>query len=416
MRNHVLRLLFYVAVGSPATAAAQALSDLARQNKTVTGESAGAADARPGARPRLQTPAQQAAQSLNPDISVIGELLTDLSNGTPRFTTEGDRFEVREVEVGIQAAVDPFFRADFFIGFHPDGAEIEEAYVTALSLPGGLQAKLGQFRVPINKVNLIHRPELITVDYPLMIRDFFGEEGLASPGVSLSRIFAPFGFFQEIIVYGIGRLTGHEHEHEEEVLEFIEAVDRDRLRNQVAFGGQLRNFYDVTPATNLELGFSAVTGRVREFDPDCEVIDPCPPIIPTEVFENQSFYGAYFTVRWRPPQRALYRSFIWNNEFLINSGHHGSRAGAFSQAQYQLTRRTFLGARFDAVELADELLLDDDSEWLTALSGYLTVFPSEFSRFKLGLERTFGGSEFGDQWRSVLQTTFAIGPHRPHAF
>jgi hypothetical protein len=105
---------------------------------------------------------------------------------------------------------------------------------------------------------------------------------------------------------------------------------------------------------------------------------------------------------------------------LVSDGHEGSRFGAFSQAQYQLTRRLYLGARYDTVEQID--LVDSEGDvisggWFHSGSAYLTAFPSEFSRFKLGLERTFGsGDPFDGQWRAVLQTTFAIGPHRPHAF
>jgi hypothetical protein len=422
VRNHVLRLLAVLAASIPTATYGQVKPDSTRRDTALVREIErlmrdSARNA--GTPPQQQTPGQASGQSLNPDISAIAELLTDLSAGDAKVTTDGQRFEVREVELGIQAVVDPFFRADFFLGVHPDGAEIEEAFLTALTLPGGVQAKLGQFRVPIGKVNLIHRPEQISIDYPWMIREFFGNEGLSSAGLSMSAIFSPFGFFQELIVYGVGNIGREEHEEDEEVIEIIEAVDEDDFRNQVAFGAQLRNYWDLSLATNLEAGLSAATGRVRELEPDCEILDPCPPVIPVEFFADQSYLGAYLTLRWRPPQQGLYRSFIWNTEVLLSEGFDGSRFGGFSQAQWQLTRRAFVGGRFDAVQrfLFDPLgLLEPETTWFTAVSGYLTFFPSEFSRFKLGLEQTFGEDPFGDQWRVAVQTTFAIGPHRPHAF
>jgi hypothetical protein len=381
-----------------------------------------------------QTPGQLGGQSMNPDISAIGELLLDFSPDHAKTTPGGERAEVREVELGIQAIVDPFFRADFFIGLHPEIVEIEEAYLTALQLPGGFQARLGRFHVPIGKVNLIHRPEQITVDYPWMIRQFFGDEGLPSNGVGFSRIFAPLGFFQELLVYGVSSIgahehgaedaDGHDHGEEEPTGEVIPA--EDELRNQVALIVQLRNYLDLSAATNFELGFSAATGRIRELLPlGCGPLfqDACMPgeLRPQqEIFENQNYFGAHLTVRWRPPQQGLYRSFIWNNEILLNDGHEGQRLGAFSQAQWQLTRRTYLGGRFDAVEQADRTSFAGqpiDGGWMLAGSGYFTVFPSEFSRFKAAVERTFGnGDPFGGDLRAVLQVTFAIGPHRPHAF
>ncbi|MEX2281281.1 MAG: hypothetical protein WEE89_02210 [Gemmatimonadota bacterium] len=358
------------------------------------------------------TPGQVGGQSLNPDISAIGELLIDFSSRRPKTTSSGQRFEVREVELGIQAVVDPFFRADFFIGLHPEEVEIEEAYLTALVLPGGFQGRLGRFHVPLGKVNLIHRPEQITIDYPWMIRDFFGDEGLASNGVGLSRVFAPLGFFQELHVYALSGLGSHEHAHgeeEEEPADDDVLAANDDLLNQVAFVAQLRNYVNLSQAANVEFGVSAGTGRIREL----EASGIGTPAF-REVFETQRYYGAHVTFRWRPAQQGLYRSFIWNNEVLVNDGHEGKRLGAFSQAQYQLTRRTYLGGRFDAVQTLDE---SAEKNWFNAVSGYVTAFPSEFSRFKLGVERTFGnGDPFGGEWRAVLQTTFAIGPHRPHAF
>jgi hypothetical protein len=46
---------------------------------------------------------------------------------------------------------------------------------------------------------------------------------------------------------------------------------------------------------------------------------------------------------------------------------------------------------------------------------FYQVFPSEFSKFVLGFERTMpkGG---GATNRLLLQSTFAVGPHRPHPF
>ena len=59
--------------------------------------------------------AQGAVQRLLPDISVVGDFVGDLS---PEGSTQeaGERFAVREVEVAFQAAVDPYFRADVFLG------------------------------------------------------------------------------------------------------------------------------------------------------------------------------------------------------------------------------------------------------------------------------------------------------------
>ncbi len=371
-------------------------------------------------------------QGLNPDISAIGDLFFDLSPTRPKFT-EGERFALTEVELGIQAFVDPFFRADFFLGLHDGEIEVEEGYVTALSLPGALQARLGRFALPFGKASLIHRPELVTVEYPHVIQQYFGPEGLRATGIGVSRIFAPLGLFQELQVYalsGLGEAHAHEGEEEIPIPPDVELIDAERSGlEQFAFMAHLRTYKDLSPASNIEVGLSAATSHVERFRPeDCPNAGPCPAVLLAE-FRSQRLWGANVIYRWRPPEQAIYRSFQWSAEVVGNDGPEAHSVGLFTQAQVQLSRRTYLGARFDAVQGAGdqeihvetfgqnrviEVESHEGGEWFRAASGYFTFFPSEFSRFRLGLERSFGESE--REWRAVLQTTFSIGPHRPHAF
>jgi hypothetical protein len=133
------------------------------------------------------------------------------------------------------------------------------------------------------------------------------------------------------------------------------------------------------------------------------------------------------TFRWRPLQQGLYRSFILQAEFLRqlnerapalpnlpqNISYGGPTrgfSGAYLFTRYQLGRRTFIGARGDWLEDPDA-----DGAALRAGSVYLQFFPSEFSKFVLGFERLSPG--VGESVsRLLLQSTFSVGPHRPHPF
>jgi len=80
--------------------------------------------------PGRQQPPQGAPSNprLLPDISAVGDLIGDLS---PKGSTQegGERFSVREVEVALQAAVDPYFRGDVFFGVSDlEKISIEQAY------------------------------------------------------------------------------------------------------------------------------------------------------------------------------------------------------------------------------------------------------------------------------------------------
>lgn len=399
--------------------------------------------------PALDAQQRPGLQSLNPDISVIGDFLVDLSPDQPQFTEDGNRFSLREVELGLQSAVDPFFRADVFLALHGGVLEVEEAYLTALSLPWELQARLGRFHLPMGKVNLTHRPELLTVEYPLVVRTYFGPEGFTGTGVGISRIFAPLGFFQEIQLFVLNGIEseghahdhGHEHGHdghdhpEDDHLDglIVGGPERTGLE-QFALLAQLRQFHEFTPATNLELGVSAAVGSVERYrtaNAAGPTSDPSAPDV-LRAFPTQRLYAAHAVVRWRPPARGLYRSFRWDVEAFGHDGPESRVWGAFSQVQWQGGRRTYLGARMDAVQVPGfqevvrhgegehrhvHLYREEGGGWRYASSGTLTFFPSEFSRFRFAVERTFGEDwKDGGLWRAVFQTTFAIGPHRPHPF
>ena len=375
------------------------------------------------AEPRAQTGEKQQPTSqgptnprLLPDISAVGDLIGDLS---PKGSTQeaGDRFSVREVEVAIQAAVDPYFRGDFFLGFSDlEKVSIEQAYLTATSLPWGLEVRLGRYLMPVGKQNTTHRHDLHTIDYPYVIQRFFSDEGLKGTGIYASRIFAPFGFYQELVLTAVDRFG-----EAPEGLVTIEPVNKKV--SGLGYSGRLRNYWDLNQASNIELSFSGITGK-RE-----QPVLGGDPALATGA--RQSVIGTDFTYRWRPLQQGLYKSFILQAELmrqlnqrnpnldlpsdvspvgLAYAGPDRDFSGGYVFARYQVTRRGYLGGRFDAFQ--DEAAAGRTT---TAASGYLEYFPSEFSKLMAGYER-YTPAEGAATNRILLQASFALGPHKPHPF
>ncbi|MDX1660357.1 MAG: hypothetical protein R3326_01090 [Gemmatimonadota bacterium] len=384
----------------------------------------GEADTTPGAT------ARQATQtgSLNPDISLIADFLADFS--PDESTIEGgDRFQLREIEIGVQGAVDPYFRYDAFLAIHGGEIEIEEAYATTLSLPARLQAKIGRFLLPFGKENLTHRPELNTVEYPLVIQEYFGEEGFSSTGIWGSIVGDPLGFVQEFSLVAANGAEVHAHgEEEDHAHEALAALGRvarlahdpedehddehhdehddehhddeghedetdlfDDLGDRL-YVAHLKNSIDLSEAANLEIGFSAGTSATEG--------------------PRTNLWGANAIWRWKPPARAKYRSAILQAEafWRRDVSEEDARFGAFAFGQWQLTRRTYLGARFDYVEA-----IEAEEGETTAGQVLLRYFPTEFSQLRLAYERQ--EPEHGESIDRVLfQTTFALGPHRPHPY
>ena len=363
-------------------------------------------------RPMSPRP-QPANPRMLPDISAIGDLVADLS---PEGSTqeEANRFGVRELEIAIGANVDPYFRADFILGVSDhEGIAIEEAYATALAVPGGLQARLGRFHMPFGKQNTTHRAELHTMEYPWVIQRLLGEHALKGTGAWVSRIFSPFGFFQELQVTAVELVAGHD----EEELVTEEPITKDL--GDLGFSARLRNYWDLSESSNLELSASALRA-VRPQPYDFGAAPPVPEANAIPV--RQSMYGVDLTYRWRPLQQGLYRSFIAQAELIVRDhplrptldpsylGPADSHSGGYAFARWQLSRRWHVGARFDSLD--DPELL---SGTLRAASGYLQWFPSEFSKVNFAFERLMPG-DFERTNRILVQAVFAVGPHRPHPF
>lgn len=342
---------------------------------------------------------------LLPDISAVGDLLADFSkNGSTQ--EGGQRFSVREVELAILAAVDPYFRGEIYLGFNDEeGVGVEQAFIVTSSLPWGLEARAGRFLMPFGKQNLTHRHDLHTIDYPWVLQRFLGAEGLKGTGVSVSKVVAPFGFYQELQLTAVDQFG-----EAEEGLETEEPVNK-RLGN-LGYAARFRNYVDLTKHANLEISASVVTGKRAQPAVGLLVGNAIPV--------RQSLVGLDVTYRWRPLQQGLYRSFILQgelirqfNEKISDSGYLGpvgNHTGGYLFGRYQLTRRGYLGARYDWLQDPDA-----GGERFNAGSGYLEFFPSEFSKLLLGFERVspVGEPAYG---RILFQATFALGPHKPHPF
>jgi hypothetical protein len=372
--------------------------------------------------PRTKTtdsPATRDAPSnprLLPDISAVGDLIGDLS---PRGSTQegGERFSVREVELAFQAAVDPYFRGDVFLGISDlERISIEQAYLTATSLPWGLEVRLGRYLMPVGKQNTTHRHDLHTIEYPYVLQRFLGEEGLKGTGIYVSRIFAPFGFYQELILTTVDRFG-----EAPAGLRSIEPVNKEL--SGLGYSARLRNYWDLDQENNIELSFSGVTGK-RE-----QPVSGGDPALATRA--RQSVIGADATYRWRPLQQGLYRSLLVQAEVmrqlnerdpalelpdgvspngLLYGGPNRDFTGGYVFARYQLTRRGYAGARFDTFQ--DEAAA---GLWSSAGSAYLEFFPSEFSKLMAAYER-YSPAQGSATNRLLLQATFALGPHKPHPF
>ncbi len=342
------------------------------------------------------------AKALNPDISVIGDFLMAAGHQptiADRFTGLSPfpvvpAFQMHESEIGLQAIVDPYARADFFISFGEQGVNLEEGYITFTALPAGLVLRGGKMRAAFGKVNTLHNHVLPWTDRPMVTDSLVaGEDGINDAGLSLTRIFAgPKGLFLE----GTGQVFRGD-------TETLFAANR---RTDLSVVGHLRAYRDLTESTNLDVGISYARGH-------------------NDLGSNflTNLYGMDATLRWKPLRRSIYHSFIGRSE-LIWSDHEGVPArfataslpatqqafGYYASADYQFGRRWFIGGRYDQSQRARDAALTDRGGSLV-----LTYWPSEFSQLRWQY-RVAHYAEGKDSNELRLQLQFSLGAHGAHPF
>jgi hypothetical protein len=169
--------------------------------------------------------------------------------------------------------------------------------------------------------------------------------------------------------------------------------------------GHLRGYQDLSESTNIDLGASFARGH------NASGVDP--EGIDIGRFTTR-LYGVDATVRWKPLQRAIYRSFLGRSELVWSRRDQPDGVqksfGFYISGDYQFARRWTAGARYDRSDRADAAALSDRGQSLL-----LTFKPSEFSLVRGQYRRTrYAVAETANEF--LFQFLFAIGAHGAHPF
>lgn len=360
-------------------------------------QEAGRSTASAGDNVRLGGAGGAAAKALNPDISVIGDFIAGAGhnplNPTPAF-------QMHESEVGLQAIVDPYARADFFISFGETGVNVEEGFITFTALPSGFVAKAGKMRAAFGKVNTFHNHVMPWVDRPLVSQNLVGgEDGINDAGFSVEHIIpAPGKWFLDF--------TGQAFRGDSA------DVYTSSNKNDLSVVGHLRGYRDLTDDSNLDLGVSYSRGH---------------NLFGGDFITN--LYGVDATYRWKPLRRSIYKSFVARSEFIWRQQNQPSlltcqsitcpvdpaagfqRAfGFYASGDFQFARRWFVGGRVDRSDRAFNSHLNDKGG-----SVVLTYWPSEFAQIR-GQYRFTRYADRINAHEAFIQLQFALGAHGAHPF
>jgi hypothetical protein len=319
---------------------------------------------------------------LNPEISATADVRARAIRPGP----QRDNVEIREFTISFQSALDPYANTKIFASFGHH-VEIEEGYAYWTGLPGRLRLDVGRFREQAGELNRWHLHAVPGTEYPLVVTEYFGHHGLVGNGL---------GLYTTLPVTSPGRGV---HEL------WGQACLAD---NETLFGGgggglsilgHVNNFWQLSRSTYVQIGGTVLYGE----NPDSNIA--------TRVF------GGDIRLTWRPPERALYRSFTVRGEgFAVRrrtAGLGDTRYGGYAGAELQLSRQLYIGGRLDAVQRLDGAT----HVWQT--DAYVTWWQSEwvFARAEWQHESAPGlGSARVHADRLVVQLVWSIGPHKHETY
>jgi hypothetical protein len=364
-----------------------------------------------------QSAASASANAFNPTVTVIGNTLYRYDD---RAVTVDDaridsQFNLRELELDLRAAVDPFADAVGIVAFPSEvpgefSAEVEEGYVIIKHLPLpvldepplGLKLKLGRFRTEMGRINRLHLHDLPQMTRPLVNEVFLGEDGYIGNGLSAEvSLPAPFDEASALDLTAQA-LTGGG-------VPFAEGPPR-----APGFVGNLRWFRTFASAHDVDLSFIFAFGRT---DPQGNL--------------SATIYSGDFLYRWKPLRQGEFRSFLLGGQLFygprtfleaVDTNGDGqpdasvrrksNPLGYFAWSQYQLTRSTYLGVRWD-----DSTTLASASERARGITAYLTWYTSEFLRFRFAYQHRWSDIPAEDGLDSAFgELVFVFGAHPPEPF
>jgi hypothetical protein len=353
-------------------------------------------------------------QQLNPEISIGGDFAGSYRHqDETRKRTEA---LMRALELNFQSYLDPFSRLKATTHITEEHVHLEEAYFTRFSMFENANVDIGKFRQQFGLVNRWHEHALDQVQYPLVVRRIFGDEGLAQTGASIDWILPRWGDTYQALT-----------------LQVTEG-DNERLfpGNELGNPSMLfryKNYRDLSRDTYFEFGLSGLFGWNDQWQVARGAnVETVHDSLGTQLF------GADLSVLWEPADQALYRNVEWRSEvYFLNrdlqapdgSGRDSLNAwGAYSYLQSKVARNLYIGIRGDYYEPDSKDYAETPDASLTPLayassnpnrwqvSPYLTWWQSEWVRFRCEYDYAWGRGMEKPEHVVWLQATFEAGPHK----
>ncbi|MBU0676745.1 MAG: hypothetical protein KJ626_01395 [Verrucomicrobia bacterium] len=332
----------------------------------------------------------------NPDISVLGQMRTFMTDDPADINRDRAQIALGETEIVADTYLNPFSRGTCVFSIAEGGIEVEEGYLQIFrGLPRGFSIKAGKYRVGFGKLNQVHcHAYPFLTRFRVMEAYLPGEEAFNETGGQLSYLLPLPGDIASTLAVDI--LQGKSFHPDEE----------DESRPCVV--GRWSNFFLLQDPSALEIGISVAQG-----------------VNNVEMKTTSILLGVDVKAKlWRNARDFL----VLQAEFfgldreeatLATSGSvstsHLKPSGGYFFADYTIRKRYNVGFKFEHFQRpepndAGEKLWDRSIGLFTgvALMEETTIFRLNWDRY------------LPDEGEAIntftLQCVFSMGPHKPHQF
>lgn len=365
-----------------------------------------------------------------PEISAIVNGQADLTD--PEDPDRHQKVRIKEAEVAVAGYLYPSIHGDFIVAFEQEyvdeevetEVEVEEAYLSFLELPGGLQAVAGRKLISFGRLNPIHPHHWAFPETPRALENLFGDHPWFDDGLDLNLLVPnPWDAYLKVSagVYN-GRSLEHGHGDAEEDHDHAEEHEEDHAEEheEEHHEGEGEHHEGEGHAHAEDAGHAHGHGEVVEWDGQVFIgrLFADLPVSEQLAFqlgyslvidegERNLLQGLDLVLRHQEPDS--FRKTKWHTELLFadDDVRGSSPFGLFSYVTYAPDKYWEFGGRYDFTEL-----LENDSEDLWAGSGFVTRYLTHATYLRGGYQYTEYSMEEREEEHLVsLQFVWGIGPH-----
>jgi hypothetical protein len=359
------------------------------------------------------------SNAFNPAFSFIVDAALDWGDPDDAALEDGFDSSLRTLELAANSWVDPSAWAYFVGAVEDEALNIEEAAVHYTGLGGNHTVRAGRFFIDFGKQMQIHVHELRTVERPLVLRAYLGEE-VKGDGAQWD-CWTTVGE-STVVRWSIGAFANL-------LPEELEAPSLDSAGEPIAqevaerkdlgdlnYTARVTGFSDVGERGVLQLG-----GSLRAV-PDFSFEDSTDGL--SQAGLANTVLGLDATYGWTGETGE--QRLTLGGELLVDTGDHAaviadpdstpgsgdetltidddSLLGWYAFADYAWNRFNSAGLQASGAELPDGSSAD-----ATEIEAYVTHFFSEFHRLRFGIASI--DVDGADELRGTLQYTAILGAH-----